>query len=214
MNKTIFDTSIVIIANQHNPTILHDSLLRSYEIIPGTFQVVQNQQVCTPAFSSVKYTNGIEFLVDNIRLQIKNTKPSPSKTDLSVDTLASAYLKRVPLVAYTHIGLNISYILKSEDPDFMKSHFIKKDFLRKFEIDDINLSFMKKLEDSILTVTTKMETGVEDNEFLIKVLGNYNFELKENESNEDIIKIIENYTAKIDDFEKVVETIFNSDEGK
>lgn len=62
--------SVVVIANDHNPTILNPDFLRTNNIIPSDYAV--KNTVTTPPFSTVEYENGITISVEIDKLQVIN----------------------------------------------------------------------------------------------------------------------------------------------
>ena len=120
------NVSIVVAADQHNPTILHPSFLRSEGIVPKDWEVSEGP-ICTPAFSLVGFSNGISFRVEQSRLQVIHTHPSGRGTDSLVRELARRYVEKLPHVRYTAVGVNFVTLSECANPDeFMANKFLKE----------------------------------------------------------------------------------------
>jgi len=207
MKRTLINTSIVIIANQHNPTILHDSVLRLNEIIDSSFILVNNEQFCTPTLSSIKYENGISFLVDNIRLQIKNESSEIDINEIYIDKIAKNYIQKVPLVKYESIGVNALYFIKEENPeDFIKSKFLKFNFIN--ETVSIDLKFHLKKDDGFLNITLSSGKLGSDNGVIIDF--NFHYLIPKGYKNDDIILFINKYSEKELLFENYIDEILKN----
>lgn len=82
----------------------------------------------TPAVSTIKYDNGINWLVDRQRLDISkeyNVSFEDHDEDI-VHRLAAAYVKILQHVPYQNIGLNCVAYIENEDPlQWMTRKFLK-----------------------------------------------------------------------------------------
>ena len=129
MQLTISNSAIVVLAQQHNPTILHPSFLVSQQIVPDNWELLQ-PPICLPPFANVKYKNGIDFMAEQNKLQVldNNTPSEPEKSELP--RIVKKYLQNLPHVRYTAVGINFQACLEKEDPAlvilnrFMKSEVI------------------------------------------------------------------------------------------
>jgi len=106
MKLRVFDTSIVVLAEGHNPTILHPAFLTSQDIVPQDWQLAEDP-VCTPAASLVKYDNGIQFSVQSNRLQVFQAEPPENVGSSEIPALADRYIKTLPHVRYKAVGVNM-----------------------------------------------------------------------------------------------------------
>lgn len=123
MNLEIIEESIVILADRHNPSILHPSFLEKQHIIQEGLGLAE-PPLTTPDISIAAFSNGLRITVDNMRLQITNHKSSENELDLA--GIASAYIKVLPHVEYKSIGSNVFIFIEKEDaPSFLIQKFIK-----------------------------------------------------------------------------------------
>ena len=116
---------VVVTANYHNPSILIKVLVNS-KIVPSGWKIVKT--ISTPAESIVRYDNGINWLVNQQRLDISKeyNVPFVDHVDDSIHDLAEACIKRLPHVPYQNIGLNCAISVPNEDPlQWMTEKFLK-----------------------------------------------------------------------------------------
>ncbi len=122
---SLANVSVVVAAEQHNPSILHPSFLQTEGIVPADWEVAEGP-ICTPAFSLVGYSNGIEFRVEQSRLQIVDGNPKGDGTDSFVPELAGKYIDKLPHVHYKAVGVNFVTFSACDNAD----EYIVRRFLR------------------------------------------------------------------------------------
>jgi len=128
MKPEIINTTVVVVASQHNPSILHPAFLKSEEIVPADWERAE-PPVCTPVFSSVKYKNNITFIVEASRLQVRDEKPIEDTDFFRTSSLAIKYVEKLPHVSYSAVGFNVNAFIEHLDPDiFLKDMFLKTGF--------------------------------------------------------------------------------------
>ena len=108
--------SVVITANYHNPSILNNDFLVNNRIVPSDWEV--DEAVSTPAVSVVRYKNGINWLVDQQRLDISKeySIQFENHDDGEIHGLAASYVRMLKHVPYQSIGLNCVVSVANEDP--------------------------------------------------------------------------------------------------
>jgi len=122
---SLMNISVVVVAEQHNPTILHPSFLYGQKIVPGEWKIVEGP-ICTPAFSLVGFDGGISFRVEQSKLQIVDTAPHGDGSDSVVSTLAKAYVEKLPHVHYKAVGVNFAAFSICENcSNYMVERFLK-----------------------------------------------------------------------------------------
>lgn len=118
--------SVVVTANYHNPSILNNYFLVNNKIVPDNWNVVE--AVSIPAVSVMRYGNGINWLVDQQRLDISKEYniPFEDHADDTIHGLAAAYVRTLPNVPYRDIGLNCVVSIENGDPlQWMTQKFLK-----------------------------------------------------------------------------------------
>ncbi len=118
-------TSVAVLAQEHNPTILHPAFLTAQGVVPKDWEM-EGKPFCTPAFSTVNYRNGISFTVENTRFQVSDNKLLLGLERSPVAELASAYLSRLPHVRYTEVSIQFQVFLEhDEPPTFLIGRFLR-----------------------------------------------------------------------------------------
>ncbi|MEW6159370.1 MAG: hypothetical protein AB1813_18240 [Verrucomicrobiota bacterium] len=104
MNFVALNYSIVVLAETHNPTILHPAFLAARGIVPVDWKTAE-PPVCTPAISSVKYDIGVVFTAELSKFMVRDNAP---KENTSLPELATKYVEELPHVHYTAVGINFT----------------------------------------------------------------------------------------------------------
>ena len=113
MEKHCIKASLVIIANQHNPTVLSDSFLINQKIVDSGDEIISGSFILTPAFARVSFTNEIKLTLIPERLIIE------SNTILNnIYEKGNLYSKALPHIKCSAIGMNITYRVESETKVF------------------------------------------------------------------------------------------------
>ncbi len=125
MMLELLNTSIVVLAQDHNPTILHPAFLEAQKIVPVDWELAQ-APVCTPAFSVVKFANGITFTAASNQLVLTEEAPLGNPSEPKVPELAIEYVRKLPHVRYTAIGVNfLGCFLRKDSEQFLIRQFLK-----------------------------------------------------------------------------------------
>ena len=64
----IQELAAVVVARNHNPTILNPDFLKYNNIVPANWELAESP-LCTPPVAQVKYTNGISIVAQKIDQQ-------------------------------------------------------------------------------------------------------------------------------------------------
>lgn len=121
----ILNTSVVVLAKHHNPTILHPSFLSSEGIVPSDWELA-DQPVSTPVFAMVKYKNGIVFNVEQNRFQVRQDEPKDDAGESELPSLAYKYVQKLPHVKYEAVGINFKGFIECADPEtLVMDRFLK-----------------------------------------------------------------------------------------
>ncbi len=124
MELTLTQFSIVVVAADHNPTILNPDFLKIQKIVPEDW-VLAGPAITTPPFATVPYENGVSVSVEPSKLQVADNKAStPSQSDIVEVT--DNYVKTVPHVKYTAVGINFNAIAEQDSPEqFLIDRFLR-----------------------------------------------------------------------------------------
>jgi hypothetical protein len=128
MNLQLVELSIVVLANDHNPTILNPDFLALQGIVPREWGwKLAGPPITTPPFATVTYDSGVTVSVETNKLQVvdRSTKVSLSTTKILLIT--QKYINVLPHVRYTAAGVNFRSFVELEEPDtYIKDHFLKQ----------------------------------------------------------------------------------------
>ncbi|AKB76253.1 hypothetical protein MSLAZ_2992 [Methanosarcina lacustris Z-7289] len=113
MDLKLDGMNIIILAKNHNPSIISREWLRDKKIIEGDITNFAH----TPAFSVVE-TETVSIVADPERLQI-SLKKDFQENITKLQEIADRYVEQLPETPYTAIGINYLYSIPSEK-DAMK----------------------------------------------------------------------------------------------
>ena len=127
MNISHFEFSVVVVANDHNPTILNPDFLERQGIVQETWGwKVIGLAITTPPFATVSYDSHVTVSVEPNRLQVTDTSAMGGPQASKVVDIAQKYVEVLPHVRYTAVGINFRSLVEHADANaFLKDHFLK-----------------------------------------------------------------------------------------
>ncbi|MCY3826844.1 MAG: hypothetical protein OXG10_05635 [Candidatus Dadabacteria bacterium] len=100
--------SVVIVANSNNPTILNQDFLYHNGIVPKDWTLEKNMPpVMTPAVSQITFENGFKVIAELNRILFEQFTVPLKEEDIVCADIAKRYLRTVPHVPYTAVGINL-----------------------------------------------------------------------------------------------------------
>lgn len=197
MELSLDSANIVILAKNHNPTIVSKEWLTQKEILTG--EIVSF--VHTPAFS-VTETDIFTFIVDPERLQI-SIKENISENIEILSKIAKAYITKLPETPYTAIGFNYLYKIATERKSLKNILSPNDEKFKKLFSEDYQLggSIRFKFENFLVIINFRSENDG-------KIVADFNF----NFNSEDVGKIIEKIETHATikrKSEEILEELFN-----
>ena len=212
MKAELLSTSVVVIARDHNPTILHPAFLASQGIVPTEWEPV-DAPVCTPAFSTVRYANGISLSVDSNRLVVDEDRPrSLPPWDSRVPKLALDYVEKLPHVRYSAVGVNFRGFSSCDDPErLLIGRFLKSgpwnDELRQMK--SFGSRFVYHLENVVLRISLDSGTVRRDETKQPGIIfnGNYHTDLSEEKCLEELRTAIGHWSERCSHFASLASVI-------
>ena len=124
--------AVVVVAKYHNPSILNKDFLARHGIVPDSWRSVE--AITTLPVSVIKYSNGVQWTVDQDRLTIAEEcdRPFQQNEDSMVHDRASLYVETLPHTPYTALGLNYTASIIRKDPEkWITQQFLSKAFHSK-----------------------------------------------------------------------------------
>jgi hypothetical protein len=211
----VLNTSVVVTADSHNPSILHPSFLVAEGIVPSKWALAE-PPICTPAISVVKFRNGVVFSVESGKFQVLQNAPVDTRSDV-VPTLAARYVEKLPYVRYTAVGINLTGVYEMRVAErllidrFIRSGPWSDDKLHlksvgiRFVFDALGAVFRLSFDPGKITNLEKPEekTGV-------VVAGNYNFDVDPSAPMKTALAGIAHYTDCVAHFATAANTVFES----
>lgn len=196
MELSLGGANIVILAKNHNPTIVSKEWLTQKKIIGGDIVNFAH----TPAFSVVE-TDIFGFIVDPERLQISVKKDIPENIE-NLPKVAKTYISELPETPYTAIGFNYLYevITKQSLKNILSPNDEK--FKRLFSEDyQLGGNIRFRFEDFLVRINFK---PVNDE----RIVADFNFHFNSEDIGE-IIEKIEMYNTIKRKSEEILEGLFS-----
>ena len=217
MDTFHYSFSIVLAAENNNPTILNPDFLVRNKIIPEDWLIDQNTPVLTtPVFSQCSFLSGISFRLEPERLTIRDLAPGGGT--FPVPEIAIKYINTIPHVRYSAIGINFEKILVFNNSDEAKS-FQKQKFLKDGPWDmggslsEFSSKFVYSLSDSQCNITfssplkLKVKSLGEEPKDMLILAANFHRDFKSiqehDQRNTQIIKVISDWELDKKTFELI-----------
>jgi hypothetical protein len=125
MELQVLSGSVVVLAEQHNPTILHPAFLESQKIVEGAWELAE-APICTPPVSVVRYANGLTFTTEVNKFQVVDEGEVTNMSQSRAGAMAASYISALPHVRYTAVGINFTGIIVCDQGGaFLIEKFLK-----------------------------------------------------------------------------------------
>ena len=129
--------SVVVTANNHNPSILTPEFLASQGIVPPDWEVLDS--MTTPGFSAVNYKGRIQWILDQGVLRIIESYEGEFQDSYEVHDLATKYIDKVRVVPYRGLGLNCQIWAQLEKPERWLTERFLSTAIRSQNLTDLKL---------------------------------------------------------------------------
>jgi hypothetical protein len=101
----IRELSIVVVAQNHNPTILNPDFLSRNEIVPADWNLAQ-APVCIEPLAHVQYANGISVVSEPQKIVFTQHSELLEQETIVIAEMVRKYINAVPHVDYRGLGIN------------------------------------------------------------------------------------------------------------
>lgn len=149
--------SVVLAGQEHNPSLLNPDFLERNEIVPSSWSDERGTPVLTtPPLSIVTYANGISIRVEPNRVQIQDGGPDPRLSVSPITGIATRFVKTLPHVRYTAVGINLQSVAECDSPsDILKGRFLKPGRWdrKKRPVQSAGFRFVYEIRDSRIIVS-------------------------------------------------------------
>jgi len=202
-------SAIVIIAEMHNPTILHPSFLSSEGIVPKNWHPI-GDLLCTPSFSTVTFNNKYSFLVDHNRLEIQNNQSGHRVEESEIAEIAKKYITKLEYTEYVAIGINFMFFAPHNSPEgFLCDNYLESNFKSKHidKIKKINLEFEIDFKMSLLNLRFRAgeKKGIQGKEKGIIITTNIHRNLASDNKLKEALEILSDYKAHSADIQEIAD---------
>ncbi len=123
---TLHSLSVVILAEQHNPSIINPDFVKYNKIIPEKWQITQT--ITTPGLSVLKYDNNVQLVVEPNSLNISQDQNESFQKDANSEIykIATQYVKALPHIPYSRLGLNcVVSMIRNNSQEWLTKRFLK-----------------------------------------------------------------------------------------
>ena len=203
------ELSIVIVAENHNPTILNPDFLKFNEIVPKEW-VVSKPPLCAHPVSQVEYKNGMRITAELNKLIFFTPKLVSNHSETSISDIAKRYVDALRHVYYTAVGINPRGHFSFDNKDSLTNYFLNN-LLRKGAWADfcggvrsVSVKLRYELGSVIYNIGIDQASLREDKSRegnLLSISGNFHHPIASNrpvESYKKVVEIIDNMDSDLD----------------
>jgi hypothetical protein len=208
------NTSIVIAAMTHNPSILHPSFLELQRIVPSDWKLAE-PPFCTPPVSVVKYLNHVAFKceLDKFMVLLGANIEQPS-----ISELAAKYVQVLPHVNYSAVGTNFAGYAECSNPEsVIVSRFLKKGAGNdeKLAPKTATIKLIYALEKGIVSLSFEVGSFKRSDEQTdrpcLLVNGNIHTEISASSRLQETITAINQHSSNVAKIKEMANTVFESE---
>lgn len=220
VNLEIYNEAVVVVAQAHNPSILHPFFLKSQNIVPEDWEPVE-PPICTPPFSIAKYPDGTVFTVEENKFQVLKAPPTTNIGESRVPEFAIKYIQTLPHVGYKAVGINFGSILEKTNPEnYIIDRFIRSGPWNEAPLllSALSLTFIYAVDGGTLNISIEpaqrsyLVTGEFQQGIMVKA--NYHFALPAQDPLAEAIKAIAEFPNRYKHFEEIMGRVFGAEDKK
>lgn len=215
----LFEISVVVLARNHNPTILNPDFLISNKIVSRDWELSE-PPVCAYPVAQVKFKNKINIVAQLDKLIFSQNITGKTLEEVQINRIARTYVENLPHVDYRAVGINPKGFVKvqsrEEAEKFVSDKLIVSGPWKTFKNMPSNVitQFKYLLADGSLSI--KIENGLstlpDQEEFPVIFFGaNFHHETvgeTTKEKTDHVTKVINFWQKDIDDFLSFVNESF------
>ncbi len=183
MDISLIGANIIILAKNHNPSIISKEWLSQKNIIADNFINFTH----TPAFSIVE-TESFSLVVDPDRLQLAVKGDIQNNIDALEQSILT-YVQALPEVPYTAIGFNFLYNIEARKDIIKEILHPPDEIFNKLFSENYQLGGIIKFNSDGFLVTINLQPNINNNEYNeIRADVNFNYLLVDSSKTSDIIE--------------------------
>ena len=209
-----YEYSIVVVAREHNPTLLNPDFLERNGIVPAEWgwEVDRDALLTTPPYSRVRYTSGVLIESESQRFKAAIQNPGEYPLEHPVADIVREYVKVIKHVAYTAIGINFHGYIPDSDPlRTLLSSFAAPDLENRLAPTAYTFTVQTaRREDALVGLRVAEGTRTADEEQkepIIDVRANYHRELESSSAVVGIAEILDGVKNDWNDFYDIVRAL-------
>ncbi len=210
MKLSVLNTSVVVLAEAHNPSILHPAFLVAQRIVPPDWELAE-APVCTPAISLAKYRNGVVFTAEVEKFQVLQNAPSLSSP---IPDLVARYLDALPHVHYTAVGINVAGCVECpEAPQWILERFVRQGAWNDATLRPkaVGVKFIYPAEGAVLNLSCDaalIGQGSENCRVPVVLVGaNYHTGVSREHALAEVKQAISKYRERVEYFSKIAQIV-------
>lgn len=215
----IRELSIVIVANNHNPTILNPDFLKYNKIVPEDWKLAA-PPICTEPVAQVKYESNVSIVAQFDKLVFTQTSLAQSIDETFLPEIVVKYVNTLPHVSYNAVGINPKGHAspdKIEDPkSYIAERLLAPGPWREMGDSGVKVTVKYAFSISGVECQLSVDDGLyqqkdQDPLSVMLLAANFHHNLKGKNSSEkleDLINIVTNWKSDIETYVKLVEEIF------
>ena len=207
---TLIDKSVVILGQDHNPSILNPDFLWRNDIVSEDIKIADNRPPITTPLSSVVYFENGSTIVSEPNRVLFAEKGSEESNCLCCEW-AKNYLRTVLLVNYTAVGINFTGFIDGPSDKLSPHNMLKTGPWDTFEdtrlLAEIKLAYFVRDRDINLTISEgKIPDRSDEQKFVVQ--GNFHHNIRtEQESYKVAIANVDNWGKDLKDFKILSDNI-------
>ena len=212
----LHEIAIVIVGKTHNPSILNPDFLQHNKIVPKEMKPASGSAdvVSTPVGSRIVYEGGLEITSDQQKLVFTESVFDKKIEGTIVPDAVKTYLRTVPHVRYTAIGINLEGHLpvSEKHPPQKPVTLLRNEARREFKSVQPSARIEWKYSMNQKTIAVKVATADIASPVNIKgaVVFHGNFHRNtdaEQESYQQVIAAVEAWEDDLSDFRRLTKQI-------
>ncbi|WP_424947009.1 hypothetical protein [Candidatus Spongiihabitans sp.] len=201
----------MLVGENHNPSILNPDFLWRNRIVPENLELDDNiASMSSPIKSQCAFKNGMKIISEANRIVFSQDNPEENNF---CHEIAQKYLKTVPLVRYTAIGINFVGSFPVSNGNQALRNMLRSGEWDKFEdtvsLPEISLTY--SLADRnvtlIISAIDKKNTSKSEGEVLVRGNFHRDIQAEQGESHRVAITMVDDWESDLKCYKELIQTI-------
>jgi len=205
------EITIVLVAQNHNPTILNPDFLKYNKIVPENWNL-KEKPICIEPMARVVFENGIQITAELDKVIFLEPVRNEKDIDkVEIPEVAIRYIETLPHVNYIAVGINpkghLSFTTEDDAQNFILNTFANTNPWKQFESKprNVGFKFSYMLEKAVLTLAIEaslFNIAQEERVPVVLFAGNFHHNI----SGETIGIRLSNLISIVKDWRKDIDT--------